>query len=256
MTLVTVECAWCGEEVKKKKKEYNRQLRNGRDYFFCDLSCAAKYNNDNRVKKKEKLAKENPVEWNADIAYLTGLIVSDGTLQKKKPRIGFTNSDFELIEYVREIVKSELTDKTYKPQKCSRNGCVWWHYKFTSRSYYYFLKEIGVTPDKSLTIKELDIPDQYFADFLRGEIDGDGSLHKYKSKFRCAIYSGSKKFLEWIFNRLKDLVGVNGGWIKRGKNVYELEFAINDSIKIINYIYYADRPKLTRKYRIVEKYLE
>ena len=118
------------------------------------------------------------------------------------------------------------------------------------------MKKIGVTPNKSLTITELNVPDNYFADFLRGEIDGDGCLQNYKAKFRCSIASGSKIFLEWLFAKLKDLVKVNGGWIKRGKNVYELEFAINDSIKIAEFIYYADRPKLTRKYRVVEKYLE
>ena len=102
------------------------------------MSCAAKHNNSNRAKKKEKQAKENPVEWSSNIAYLTGLIVSDGTLHREKPRIGFTSSDFELIKHVKAIVKSELTGKIYKPQKCSLDGSVWWKYQFTSREYYFF----------------------------------------------------------------------------------------------------------------------
>jgi len=256
MTLVSLECEWCGDDFEKKKKEYNRQLRKGRDYFFCSLSCGAKHRNRSQTQDKEENARNNPLKWSSDIAYLTGLIVSDGTMHRKRPRIGFTNSEFELIEYVRDIVDSEITSETYKPQKNSRDGSVWWNYMFTSRRYYYFLQEMGVTPDKSLTIGELEIPDQYFADFLRGEIDGDGSFFEYGTKFRCTINSGSKKFLEWLFTKLKDLIGVNGGWIKEWNGVYKLGFAINDSIKISEYIYYGQQPRLTRKYRVVEKYLQ
>jgi YHS domain-containing protein len=256
MTLVSLECEWCGVDFEKKKKEYNRQLRQGRDYFFCGLSCGAKHRNRSQTEDKERQARNNPIKWSFDIAYLTGLIVSDGTLHRKKPRIGFTNSEFELIEYVRDIVESEITGKTYKPIKSSRDGSVWWNYRFTSRRYYYFLQDIGLTPNKSLSITELDIPDQYFADFLRGEIDGDGGFNEWLTNFQCSIASGSKEFLLWLLDKTKELIEVNGGWIREGDNVYELGFAINDSIKIAEYIYYADRPKLARKYRVVEKYLQ
>ncbi len=257
MTLVSVECEWCGAEVMKKKKEYNRQLRNGRDYFFCDLSCAAKYRNHQQTKEKEKQAKRNPIEWNSNIAYLTGLITSDGSLVKNRPRINFTNSEFELIEYVKNIVEMEINDQIYKPQKLSKDGSVWWRYSFTSRRYYYFLQEVGLMPNKSLIIGELDIPGEYFWDFLRGVIDGDGQIREYGSSFRCLIYSGSKPFLDWIFKKIENDLKINGGWIRRGNNVYNLGFPVTDSLKIAKAVYQdGNKPKLTRKYKVVEKYLE
>lgn len=257
MTLGSVECEWCGAEVLKNKKEYDRQLREGRDYFFCDLSCAAKYRNQNQTKEKEQQAKENPIEWSSNIAYLTGLITSDGTLANDRPRIAFINSEFELIEHVRDIVKAEINGQTYKPQKHFRDGSVWWRYQFTSRRYYYFLQDVGLTPNKSLTIGKLDIPDKYFFDFLRGIIDGDGGFIEYGTKFRFFVCSGSRKFLDWLFNKVKSFVEVKGGWITDEKDVYRLEFGIRDSLKIAKAIYQDEnKPKLTRKYKVVEKYLE
>ena len=38
---------------------------------------------------------------------------------------------------------------------------------------------IGLTPAKSLTLRPLAVPDSVFADFLRGCIDGDGSVVVY-----------------------------------------------------------------------------
>jgi YHS domain-containing protein len=256
MTLVSVECEWCGANVEKKKKEYNRQLRNGRDYFFCDLSCAAKYRNQEQIKEKEKQAEENPISWNEDIAYLTGLIASDGTLGKERPRVGFINSEFELIEHVRNIVKKEITGETYSPQEHSRDNSIWWNYQFTSRRYYYFLQQVGLTPNKSLTIGELDINNEYFVDFLRGIIDGDGGFIEYGTKFRCFICSGSKNFLNWLYDEVKNNIGVKGGWIRHGNGVYDLGFAIRDSLKIAEAVYQnVDKPKLTRKYKVVEEYI-
>src|SRR2546423_10250786 len=39
----------------------------------------------------------------------------------------------------------------------------------------------GLTPAKSLTLRPLVIPDEYFAEFFRGCIDGDGSVVVYGS---------------------------------------------------------------------------
>ncbi len=255
MTMITIQCEWCEEEFVKPKKEYNRQIKNGRDYFFCGLSCAAKYRNRKNTKQKESQAKEDPITWSSNIAYLTGLITSDGTLDRDRPRIAFINSEFELIEHARDIVKDEINEKNYKPQRYSRGESVWWRYQFTSRRYYYFLKNIGLTPDKSLTINQLNIPNQYFIDFLRGEMDGDGGFRKYGSKFRCYICSGSKEFLEWLFNKIKGNIDINGGWIRQGNNVYELDFGINDSVKIAKELYREDNLRLTRKYNVVKDYL-
>lgn len=49
-----VKCTYCGKEIDKPNKEYNRQLKVTNN-FFCNNSCGAKYNNA----KKEMLERSN-----------------------------------------------------------------------------------------------------------------------------------------------------------------------------------------------------
>jgi hypothetical protein len=51
--------------------------------------------------------------------------------------------------------------------------------QWTSRRFHSWLMSLGLTPAKSLTIGALEIPDEYFADFFRGCIDGEGSIVTY-----------------------------------------------------------------------------
>ena len=42
MSKITLKCNTCGNEFSKARNEYNRKLRQGKDKFYCCLSCAAK----------------------------------------------------------------------------------------------------------------------------------------------------------------------------------------------------------------------
>jgi very-short-patch-repair endonuclease len=43
--IVELNCAWCNNKFELYKREYDRQIRSGRTYFFCSLSCVAKKRN-------------------------------------------------------------------------------------------------------------------------------------------------------------------------------------------------------------------
>lgn len=43
-------CYFCGKDFEKEEKEIRRQLRAGRNHFFCSLSCTASYANKVRHK--------------------------------------------------------------------------------------------------------------------------------------------------------------------------------------------------------------
>lgn len=252
--MVNIVCKNCNKEFTVRESYVKRG--NGK---FCSISCSNSYRSYKKNKDKIKYAKENPLKWSYDIAYLTGLIVSDGCLQKKRPRISFVNKEFELIGFVKDIVKESITGKTYKPIKCSKNESSWWLYQFTSRKYYYFLKDLGVTPNKSLTIKELNIPNKYFADFLRGCIDGDGCFSVKKKDnldyLSLDLSSGSKLFLIWVHKNLKALTKINGGSICKMGDNYKLNYSSGDTIMIFNYIYTTNSHYLNRKYNIANNFI-
>jgi hypothetical protein len=72
-----------------------------------------------------------------------------------------------------------------------------------------------LTPNKTLTIGALDIPDGVFSDFLRGEFDGDGGWYISKG-WRGFTYlvgkftSRSQPYLEWLHSTVLHLTGING----------------------------------------------
>ena len=95
--------------------------------------------------------------------------------------------------------------------------------QWTSRRHYAWFVEVGLTPAKSLTLGALAIPDQFFADFFRGCIDGDGSIEVYTDRYHVAkspqyvyerlyveIVSASRGFIEWLQATVARLAGVTG----------------------------------------------
>ena len=48
MKMITLKCAECGVLFERYTKEIDRQHRNGRDTFFCSLSCGAIHHNRSR----------------------------------------------------------------------------------------------------------------------------------------------------------------------------------------------------------------
>ena len=115
-------------------------------------------------------------------------------------------------------------------------------------------------PAKSKKIKNLKIPAEYFADFLRGCIDGDGNINvsnhpesKY-TQLRIRLCSASSVFISSIKNQLKN--HVIGGWIDKGNGVYILNYAKADARKILKFIYYDEKvARLYRKYLIARPFL-
>lgn len=53
------------------------------------------------------------------------------------------------------------------------------HIQFGDVNFYKFLLQIGLMPSKTKIISKIDIPENYFFDFLRGHLDGDGTFFSY-----------------------------------------------------------------------------
>ena len=135
--------------------------------------------------------------------------------------------------------------------------------QFGNVKLYKWLQQIGLTPNKSKTISELAIPDKYLADYLRGYVDGDGNVRVYQdpvypnsqrlyTRFICA----SLPHLLWLQKRIFSLLGIKGCTYKQVRNAHELSFAKNDSIILLNAIYYNKYvPCLGRKRKIAEPFL-
>ncbi|MCX6791258.1 MAG: hypothetical protein NTV62_03670 [Candidatus Gribaldobacteria bacterium] len=148
--------------------------------------------------------------------------------------------------------------------------------QFGDIQLYNWLLTIGLFSAKTYTIGELKIPDKYFRDFLRGHIDGDGSIWTYQDKWNTFknpnyIYtrlwtrfiSASQKHIEWIQKRIRELQDIKGHlWERKPwreyqtSSIWEVKFAKKDSIKLLSWLYYSpDVPCLKRKRVVAEKFI-
>ncbi len=201
------------------------------------------------------------VTWRSDLAYIVGLIASDGHLRKDVPRIGITSKDLEIIELFKKVLS--IKNPWTRHARGEEPKREYYYLSFKSRQFYDFLISIGITPAKSKTIRKVDIPDEFFPDFLRGLFDGDGTFWTHWDKrwpnsfvFHFAFYSASRTFIEWIYKHLHQLYQTNGH-LKKGDGVYEVRYAKGDSKKLFEIMYYKkDILCLTRKYLKIKDALD
>lgn len=181
-------------------------------------------------------------KWSSNLAYAIGLIATDGCLSSDGLLIDLTSKDKEqLLNFCKCVdVNFKIGSKwNLKGDKCLR-------IQFKNRVFYNFLLSIGLTPQKSLTMGKLKIPDKYFFDFLRGCFDGDGCFYSYWDKrwrsshmFYLEFVSASRKHIDWLREKLKVKANVWGHISKDGKgSTFQLKYAKKEAIEIIKKMYY------------------
>ena len=91
------------------------------------------------------------MDWSHNLAYLVGLIASDGSLSKDGRHIDFTSKDFDQIQTFAGILglKNKIGDKSSSYGK----GRKYFRIQFSDVKFYRFLLMIGLFPNKTKTIK-------------------------------------------------------------------------------------------------------
>ena len=196
------------------------------------------------------------MDWSPTVAYCVGLITTDGCLSGDGRHIEFSSKDLELVEYIRNGF--QLTNRISTK---SRGGGPqrYFRIQFGSVTLYQWLCSIGLSPRKSLTLSSMEIPDQLFADFLRGHLDGDGTIIVYQdsvfpNSLRCytRFYSGSAKHLEWLRTTITRMWAIKGYQNSDGP-IFRLCYAKKASLELLRHLYYDNRlPYLSRKWQIAE----
>ena len=201
------------------------------------------------------------LEWSPSFAYGIGLLASDGCLSKDRRHIIFSSKEDEMI--VNFKVSLGLKNKTTRHARGGEKNKKYLMVTFGDINFYKFLNNIGLHSAKSRTIKSVFVPDKYFADFLRGLFDGDGSFYTYWDKrwpnsfgYNLSFASASQNFINWLKERLANLYGVKG-YFHKGTGVTNLEYVKGDSKKLYEIMYYKTGILyLNRKYTKVKTALD
>ncbi len=229
--------------------------------------------------QKKKIHYEKPClankhffkSWTREMAYILGYFSADGSMYRN-PRgayfIDFVSIDKELMENAKRMFGSRHTISesflTNRPNNKKR-----YRLQIGSKEMFHDLLELGLTPRKSKTLKLPVIPKQYFADFVRGNFDGDGcvkfALYIKKGRKKPSpvlatqFSSGSRDFLVSLLQKLKEYALIQGGCVyakqdKKGES-YVLLMSTKDSFRFYDFIYKdaEENVFLRRKYNIFQE---
>lgn len=210
------------------------------------------------IKPKEKVK----IKWSSKFAYAIGLIATDGNLSSDGSHINFTTKDLELAETYRKClaIDNKIGRKSRSKSLEKKYFCV----QFGDVVFYRFLENIGLMRNKSKKLGPIDVPHDYFFDFLRGCFDGDGCFYSYwdprwKSSFMfyTEFVSASKKFISWLRGMIYKHTGIKGHVNFNGfKTALQLKYAKGESLKLLSKMYYSRNVVcLTRKRLKIEKAL-
>lgn len=199
------------------------------------------------------------ISWSEPFAYAIGLITSDGNLSSDGRHINLTSKDEAMIVQFKSCLG--LENKIGRKSRGASKDKKYYLVQFGDVYFYRFLLTIGLTPAKSKTIGSLKIPPKYFRDFLRGCIDGDGSIGVYRhpeskhGQLRVRLCSASKQFLIWAKQEIEVNLSIFGGWIYTDPyaNLFTLSYAKKDSLVLLGNLYYKGvRHFLKRKKDIAD----
>ena len=213
-------------------------------------------------------------KWTPNLAYAIGLLTTDGTMSKDVRHIAMRSSEIQLLKTFKFCLS--IQNKITQTQNNGWTTNPSYLVQFGNIQFYNWLLTVGLFPAKTYTIGELKIPDRYFKDFLRGHLDGDGSVWTYLDKWNTfknkkyvytrlwvRFISASEKHIKWIQTKISQLQNIKGHLWERmpsrpdqKTSMWEIKFAKRESIRLLSWIYYApDIPCLLRKRRIAEQFI-
>ncbi len=208
-------------------------------------------------------------KWSPEMAYVLGFFTADGNMIKNKRGahfVSFYNTDRELLEKVKFNLKSDLKISARKINPKYPNHKQSYVLQIGSKEMFNDLLCLGMTPNKSLTIRMPVVPKKILSHFLRGYFDGDGhvSVSTYQKRDRknkstniiTGFTSGSKKFLKGLWKVLRKQGIIEGGTLYHTLG-YHLCFSTHDSLRLYNFMYQKEKDLyLERKKSIFEHYFE
>ena len=198
-------------------------------------------------------------KWSPNMAYILGFIFADGGIVKvthngSSDKLGFGQNKKD-IDILRKI-KQELSAE----QALSLSG-NYVHFSIFSQVIVDDLKRLGVSYRKSFRKSRGEIPNipqKYIRDFIRGIVDGDGSISFDKREYPTLSICGRKEVMAFIryhfFSKFNIYSKISQGK-KNGKlsNVFYICYRCNSAKTLIHYLYENANIYLERKFRLAKR---
>lgn len=148
----------------------------------------------------------NPDSQSKEMAYVLGLISSDGCISSSDNQIyiELQKGDRELLEEVNKILENEREVKDYTPSSGYENSKIY----FFSAKIKEDLKKYNVVPNKTYSkdfIAPAILKKELFIYYLLGYFDGNGCIKSSRDWTAWQIDTPSKSVAEYIQKSLFEL---------------------------------------------------
>jgi hypothetical protein len=184
-------------------------------------------------------------------AYYLGLMYADGanSTTNYQVAIGLQEKDRPTLERMRIALNYEADLEFKKGEQRADSYRLYIYSKYMSRS----LAKLGCLSPKSLTLvfPTFLLPG-LIRHFIRGYVDGDGSVTVTPPKSYRLEIAGTQPFCEEVSHIFKDTLSVSGKVRKHG-SVYTWYKNGQEAIKVMSWLYDDSKVRMERKF---DKYLE
>lgn len=187
-------------------------------------------------------------------AYWLGFLAADGGIYRRTIKINLNVRDKEHLIKFSKAIKSNLAIKEL-PGVGYGKGTIIASLEINSAKMVKDLAIYGVIPNKSLILKPPNLSEHLIRHWIRGYLDGDGSIIPKLANGNAQLsFLGTKEILRWIeYNLIHENIHALYSRNKDStKNNYQLSFGGTLSImNYVNYLYEDASVFLDRKYQKV-----
>lgn len=198
-------------------------------------------------------------------AYWLGFIYADGYLvYRPKNRnselgIDLKDTDYQcLYDFNNELGNAHTVTfrhrhKDFNGYSYDTNSCI---IRIYSHEMVCDLMNLNVMPNKT-NKEEYTVCDNYFWDFVRGFLDGDGCIYvNPRGQISVKFVNSNVGFLEYLRKTIDDKLHITGSIYKEKDKKYQLVYFVQSDVKLfLDNVYYDSNIQfMQRKYDIYKSY--
>lgn len=207
-------------------------------------------------------------EWSPNMAWLLGFTWADGSIVHVKNHLyriswGVSIKDEEIIHAIQKEIQS-----THKLDYHKKRISTFYGKQYISQPAVYLhiyntyltkmlLEKYYVPPRKSFLDPSYPyVPDAFAGHFIRGFMDGDGSVGQYGQECRLTLCSAGMRFLQGLQQQVCFLIDVHRGTISQNGKTYQVRWTKKDDlIKLAKFLYPSgDYLYLSRKKQMFDNF--
>lgn len=193
-------------------------------------------------RKKNRLIDERffSIIDSAEKSYFLGLLFADGSVvldSERAPNISLEleEKDKEILETFQSLLNCQ-NSLYYNKRDGRKNGT----YTFNVRSQLLAddLAKFNIIPNKTYKTTQVVFPESFLVDFLRGYIDGDGSIYQDANGWHLSITGHCKNVIAQFQNQLDSLIGKKrSNAITCYQNVHKATWNGNEAKQLMKLLY-------------------